>query len=118
MVLGGLAAALVVGGVVAATRDRAEPAADAPPGGTEVAIAGFLFGPDQLTVRVGDSVTWTSSDDTQHTVTGRDADAKATLDSESIRKGGTYDATFGAPGTYEYFCVFHPNMQGTITVDG
>jgi len=112
-----LAAGLVIGGAIAFTQDRDEPAADAAPGGTEVAIAGFLFGPKQLAVRVGDTVTWTSSDDTQHTVTGREATAKEVLDSESIRPAGTYEATFDAPGTYEYFCVFHPNMQGTITVE-
>jgi plastocyanin len=118
VVLAVLAAALAVGGTVALTQDRDEPAADAAPGSTEVAIAGFLFGPKQLTVRVGDTVTWTSADDTQHTVTGRDATAKAVLDSESIRQAGTYAATFEASGSYEYFCVFHPNMQGTITVEG
>jgi plastocyanin len=84
----------------------------------EVAISGFRFAPAQLTVDVGARVTWTSSDDTQHTVTGRDAAAKATLDSESIRQAGTYEVTFDAPGAYAYFCVFHPNMQGTITVEG
>ena len=113
-----LAAGLVVGGVVGLAQGRDEPVADPAPGGTEVAIAGFLFGPEALTVRVGDTVTWTSSDDTQHTVTGRDGEAKATLDSESMRKDGTYAATFDGPGAYEYFCVFHPNMQGTITVEG
>ena len=113
-----VAAGLVVGGAVAVAQERAEPAAPTAPGGTEVAIAGFQFGPTALTVRVGDTVTWTSSDSTQHTVTGRDPAAKAVLDSESIRQAGTYEATFEAAGAYEYFCVFHPNMQGTITVEG
>jgi plastocyanin len=113
-----LSAALVVGGAVALAQDRQEPTASAAPGGTDVAIAGFQFGPKALTVRAGDTVTWTSSDNTQHTVTGRDAAAKAVLDSEGIRQAGTYEATFDAPGSYEYFCVFHPNMQGTITVEG
>ena len=113
-----LAAALVVGGAVAVARDRDEPAATSAPGGTEVAIAGFLFGPKELTVQVGDTVTWTSSDDTQHTVTGRDPATKATIDSESLRQTDVYRATFEAAGAYEYFCVFHPNMQGTITVEG
>ena len=118
LVVAVLAVALVVGGAVAFTQDRDEPDVAAAPGSLDVAIAGFLFGPKELTVGVGDTVTWTSADDTQHTVTGRDGDAKATLDSESIRQEGTYEATFDAPGSYEYFCVFHPNMQGTITVEG
>jgi plastocyanin len=112
-----LAAGLVVGGAVAFAEGRDAPVAEAAPGATEVSIAGFLFGPTELMVQVGDTVTWTSSDDTQHTVTGREA-AKAVLDSASLRQAGTYEARFDAPGTYEYFCVFHPNMQGTITVEG
>jgi plastocyanin len=113
-----LAAGLVIGGAVAFTQDRDEPATETASSGTDVAISGFLFGPKQLSVQVGDTVTWTSSDDTQHTVTGRAAKDKAVLDSESIRRAGTYAATFDAAGAYEYFCVFHPNMQGTITVEG
>ena len=113
-----LSAALVVGGAVALAQDRGDPAVPPASGGTEVAIAGFQFGPKELTVRAGATVRWTSSDDTQHTVTGRDPSTKAVLDSESIRGSGTYEATFDAPGAYEYFCVFHPNMQGTITVQG
>jgi plastocyanin len=118
LLLAALAAALVVGGAVALAQDRDEPAAEAAPGATEVAISGFLFGPKELTVPAGATVTWTSSDDTQHTVTGRDAAAKGILDSENLRSADTYAATFDAPGSYEYFCVFHPNMQGTITVEG
>jgi plastocyanin len=113
-----LAAGLVIGGAVAFTQDRDEPAAETAANGTDVAISGFLFGPKELTVQAGDTVTWTSSDDTQHTVTGSAPEDKAILDSESIRQAGTYAATFDAPGAYEYFCVFHPNMQGTITVEG
>jgi plastocyanin len=118
LLVAALSAALVVGGAVALVQDRDEPAPPPAPGGTEVAIAGFQFGPKDLTVQVGDTVTWTSSDDTQHTVTGRDPATKGVLDSESIRRSGTYAATFDAAGAYPYFCVFHPNMQGTITVEG
>jgi plastocyanin len=51
-------------------------------------------------------------------VTGRDAASKLVLDSENLRDADTSEATFDAAGSYEYFCVFHPNMQGTITVAG
>lgn len=27
-----------------------------------------------------------------------------------------YKLTFSKPGTYEYFCLVHPEMQGTVTV--
>lgn len=114
-----LAAALVVGGGIAFFQDRDDPApTEAAPGGTEVAIAGFTFGPPDLTVAVGDTVTWTNEDNTQHTVTGKGTEAKTVLDSENLRNTDTFEATFDAPGAFEYLCVFHPNMVGTITVEG
>ncbi|MEQ1786092.1 MAG: cupredoxin family copper-binding protein [Acidimicrobiales bacterium] len=112
-----LAGALVVGGVIGLAQQRDEPA-PAPPGSTEVAISGFLFGPKELSVRPGDTVTWTNQDNTMHTITGKDAAAKASLDSENLRNADTYEVTFTDAGAFQYFCVFHPNMQGTITVEG
>lgn len=117
VVLAVLAGVLVVGGVFGLAQGRDEPA-PAPPGSTEVAISGFLFGPKELSVRAGDTVTWTNEDSTLHTITGKDAASKASLDSENLRNTETYEVTFTDAGAYQYFCVFHPNMQGTITVEG
>ena len=50
-----------------------------------------------------------------HTVTGVDGDL---LESPDLGDGATYEVTFEAPGSFEYICKFHPNMQGTIVVEG
>ena len=112
LVVTGLAAALLVGSVVGLT-NTAGGGGPVEPG--EVRIEGFSFGPDAVTVEAGATVTWTNFDDTNHTVTQNGNDL---LDSPDLGNGDTYDVTFAEPGTYAYFCKFHPAMQATITVEG
>ena len=113
LVVTGLAAGLLVGSVVGlanASTDEAE--RPAVPG--EVRIEGFAFGPAAVTVEAGATVTWENFDGATHTVTQNGG----LLDSPDLRTGSTYDVTFEEPGTYEYFCKFHPAMRATITVEG
>ena len=112
LVVTGLAAALLVGSVVGLTNTAASGGLVEP---GEVRIEGFSFGPDAVTVEAGATVTWTNFDDTNHTVTQNGSDL---LDSPDLGNGDTYDVTFAEPGTYAYFCKFHPAMQATITVGG
>jgi plastocyanin len=79
-----------------------------------VEIKDFAFNPAEITVPAGGSVTWTNNDTTPHTATGLDRDA---LQSGAIAPGASFTQTFDAAGTFEYFCEFHPNMKGTITVE-
>jgi plastocyanin len=88
------------------------PAAE--PGGTEVAIAEFAFGPSELTVSVGDTVTWTNLDSAAHTAT---VSGGGPIDSGNLEQDDTYDHTFEEGGSFSYICVYHPFMTGTITVE-
>ena len=82
---------------------------------TEVTIKAFNFQPDPVTVKAGTTVTFVNQDQIHHTATagtrkkptpgvfnakmeaapgpGKSTEAKVTLDK---------------PGTYDYFCKFHP----------
>jgi plastocyanin len=98
----------------------AESAQEAPPAAADasaeaaaVSIKGFAFNPPEITVPAGGSVTWTNEDNAPHTATGLDRDA---LQSGAIAFGESYTQTFDTAGTYEYFCEFHPNMEGSIVV--
>jgi amicyanin len=104
-VRGGFAAALLLALVSAA------PGA-AHAGQLEVKIDNFTFGPQKLTVKVGDTVTWTNEDDIPHTVVSTGHFRSKALDTED-----KYSFTFTAPGTFEYFCGLHPHMQGSIVVE-
>ena len=112
LVVTGLAAALLVGAVVGLT-NTAGGGGPAEPGA--VAIEGFAFGPDAVTVDAGATVTWTNS---TAPPTRSPRTATALLDSPDLANGDTYEVTFDEPGTYEYFCKFHPAMRATITVEG
>ena len=76
-------------------------------------IANFAFSPSSLTIKVGDSVTWTNRDSSAHTVT---SDSGSELDSERISNGQIYTHVFAQPGTYSYHCALHPGMKATIVV--
>ena len=78
----------------------------------EVKIDNFTFGPQKLTVKVGDTVTWINEDDIPHTVVSTGHFRSKALDTED-----KYSFTFTTPGTFEYFCGLHPHMQGSIVVE-
>jgi YVTN family beta-propeller protein len=87
-------------------------AAPASGAGVKVTIAGFAFTPQNITIKVGDSVTWSNEDGPAHTVTFRDGSPGA----RSLAPGQTFTRTFDTPGTYAYFCSYHPYMTGSIIV--
>jgi plastocyanin len=82
-------------------------------GPTEVAIAGFQFGPATLKVTAGQKVTWTNADDTPHQITLVGADARR---SDVMLKGQSATMQFDAAGNIAYVCGLHPTMKGTIEV--
>ena len=80
----------------------------------DVDIADYSFTPANLTVHVGEPVTWTNQAGRNHTVTSDDG---SELDSGDIGPGEAYGHVFEAAGTYKYHCSIHPDrMQGTVTV--
>jgi plastocyanin len=82
--------------------------------GDTVNIVDFTFRPDNLTVPVGATVTWTNGDGPGHT-TSSDADG---WDSGVMASGETFQVVFDEPGTFAYHCNIHPFMKATITVEG
>jgi amicyanin len=87
-------------------------AAQQTPGATEVKIDNFSFGPAELKIPVGTTVTWTNRDDIPHTAVSTDKMFKSkVLDTDE-----KFSFTFSKPGTYEYFCSIHPKMTGKVVV--
>jgi plastocyanin len=77
---------------------------------------GYL--PDNITLVIGvnNTVTWTNNDSVHHTVTTTSAPSGAGFNSGNMNSGVSCTHTFSTPGTYEYDCVYHSWMTGTIVV--
>ena len=85
-------------------------------GGTEV-IDDFTL-PDIRLAEPG-TVTIFNVDGVAHTATAGSAEAPGSqFDTGIVGARSTGSITIAEPGTYDYFCELHPEMQGTITVDG
>ncbi len=70
------------------------------------------FSPEDLTINVGDTVTWTNDDDSPHTVTADDDQ----FNSGNMGEGAMWSYTFTEAGSYDYHCNYHGSMTGTVTV--
>ncbi|MGE5156870.1 MAG: cupredoxin family copper-binding protein [Gemmatimonas sp.] len=78
----------------------------------KVTIDNFTFTPPELTVKLGDTVTWTNHDDIPHTVVSAGKFRSKALDTDD-----SFSFTFTAAGDYKYFCSLHPHMTGMIKVE-
>ena len=95
-----------------ATMSMSPASNDQPVSTTAVTISNFAFDPTTITVKVGDTVTWTNNDSTSHTVTSDDGQ----FDSGTILKGATYKHAFSKAGEYGYHCTLHPDMKAKVIV--
>ncbi|WP_420545806.1 cupredoxin domain-containing protein [Nitrosopumilus sp.] len=75
--------------------------------------------PADITINVGDTVAWVNVDTAAHTVTsGSPADGPSgVFDSSLVMADAVYAFTFEEAGTYDYFCMVHPWMVGSVTVN-
>ena len=77
-----------------------------------VAIADFAFDPETVTVDAGTKLTWTNDDEAPHTATADDG----SFDTGTLKLDDTGAVALDQPGTYTYYCRFHPFMKGTVEV--
>jgi len=126
-----LIGALILAGLAGCSNDSSGGA----PG--EVVMGADRFEPEELTVSVGDTVTWSNDSSQVHTVTAYadeipdgapyfasggatdEDDARDDLSAGILEGADTFEVTFDEPGTYRYFCIPHEGvgMTGTIIVE-
>ncbi|HYY25678.1 MAG TPA: cupredoxin family copper-binding protein [Candidatus Udaeobacter sp.] len=80
--------------------------------GAKVSIANFAFGPAEITIAPGESVTWTNDDGAPHGLEYNDGEAGTDL----LLPGASFSRRFDQPGTYDYNCSIHPYMTGRVVV--
>jgi plastocyanin len=79
-----------------------------------VMMSNYAFAPSSITVRVGDSISWTNHDQAPHNVVT--TSAPVTINSPTLSDGQSWSYTFTAAGTYSYICGVHPDMHATVVV--
>ena len=77
----------------------------------QVKIEKLAFTPSQITARVGDTIEWVNADFVAHTATTRDGAWDV-----MIQPSATASVVVRTDGTVDYYCRFHPNMIGQITI--
>jgi plastocyanin len=76
----------------------------------QVVIDKLVFSPAEIKAKVGDTIEWVNKDILAHTATVRgdwDVMIAANKSASVVLKNA---------GAVEYYCRFHPNMQGQIIV--
>jgi plastocyanin len=81
-------------------------------GNAEIKIDNFSFGPQNITVAIGTTVTWINRDDIPHTVVSTDGVFKSKVRDTDEK----FSYTFTKAGTFPYFCSVHPKMTGQVVV--
>ena len=80
----------------------------------------LTYSPQNVTVVIGknNTIEWTNKDGALHTVTSKNVPSgAASFNSGPISTNQTFIYTFTVPGTYNYYCTFHPGwMHGTVNV--
>jgi len=77
----------------------------------EITIENLVFSPANAKAAVGDTILWVNKDVFAHTATARNGDWDV---AQPPKK--TVPLVLKKAGTIDYYCRYHPNMKGTLTV--
>ena len=77
---------------------------------TTVQMKDFAFQPADVTVSVGDTVTWTNEDSEPHAPQG------GPFNAPDVPPGGSFSFTFNEAGDVSYICRIHTYMSGVVHV--
>ena len=74
--------------------------------------------PSTITIKQGETVTWSNDDVAFHSVTSGLYDSPTDLfDSGHLDPEEKFSVTFEEKGEFDYFCTLHPWMEGKVIVE-
>lgn len=76
----------------------------------QVAIENMTFSPAELDANIGDTIVFINKDIFVHNVTEKDS----LWQSPDLNQGDTW--TWIVEGNANYYCTYHPNMVGSISL--
>lgn len=77
-------------------------------------LASNEFSPENITIHVGDTVTWVNRDSAVHDSVARDP--QVTWNTGFLQLNEEAAVRFDSPAEYAYHCRIHPGMTGRVTV--
>jgi plastocyanin len=76
----------------------------------------ITFGADSVTLKAGESITFSNKDDVIHNIQIVDTDGD--VDDKGLQKPGQdIKETFAKAGAYKIRCAIHPKMKMSVTVE-
>jgi|SRR6267143_275893 len=70
-----------------------------------------------LKVSINNTILWTDFDTGGQAHTATTTSGPSKFDSGPLNEGDTFSVTLTVPGTYQYHCIFHSWMIGTIALN-
>jgi plastocyanin len=107
------------GGGASTQEQPAETSGSGSGGGAQVGMKNIQFEPKDITVKPGETITFTNDESIPHDVhkTSGPGGDFSSGDDGGMQEGDTFELTLDQPGKYDYVCHVHaPGMAGTITV--
>jgi plastocyanin len=79
----------------------------------------IFYDPEIINISTGTTIEWINEDAAMHTATSGSPTngVDGIFDSQILNLGDTFQFTFVEVGNYDYYCILHPWMLGTINVE-
>ena len=79
----------------------------------------IFYNPETINISTGTTLEWINEDAAMHTATSGipASGSDGVFDSGILNLGDTYEFTFVDVGNYDYYCILHPWMIGTVNVE-
>jgi plastocyanin len=107
-----LAQAVLAAALIAAPAAFAQSSGGQAPGKEyTVVLSNMDYGALPPKLKVGDTIVWVNHDTVIHSVTARDKSFDLRLN-----PGQSARLPLATAGKFPFYCLFHPNMRGTLTV--
>lgn len=77
-----------------------------------VTIENLSFKPAEVAAKIGDTILWVNKGILDHTATARDNSFDVIQPAKK-----SISQTLTKIGTFDYYCRYHPNMEGRLVVE-
>lgn len=86
------------------------------PGVSTIQVGDYYFSPAVVTVTLGTTVRWTPVGNVTHTIVPRDPPGAFHTGYTHGTGSPDFVVTFTQPGTYSYFCDYHPGEMDAVLI--